>query len=164
MRTKRIYTLCLVIGLFAAFSMTVSAATNSHAATPTIVGVWDTKIDVPSLDGSVDALYSFSADGNFLDINSTRETNPGVWIGAGNTYMVTFYAFGYDEQGQYNLKAKVNASIWMNGADQFTGQGVTDVYDLGGELVEHPWSGPFEITGARIEVELPSPVSTHNAE
>lgn len=110
---------------------------------------------MPSLGGSVDALYTFSADGNFLDINSTRETNPGVWIGAGNTYVVTFYAFGYDEQGQYNLKAKVRASIRMNGADQYTGQGITDVYDLEGNLVDHPWSGPFEITDARVEVELP---------
>jgi len=155
MRTKRIYILFLVVGLLAALSTTVYAATSSHSATPTIVGVWDTKISVPSLEGSVDALYTFSADGNFLDINSTRETNPGVWIGAGNTYVVTFYAFGYDEQGQYNLKAKVRASIRMNGADQYTGQGITDVYDLEGKLVEHPWSGPFEITGTRVEVELP---------
>jgi hypothetical protein len=100
-------------------------------------------------------LYTFSADGNFLDINSVRETNPGVWIGAGNTYVVTFWAFNYDEQGQYNLKGKVRASIRMNGADQYTGHGVTDVYDLEGKLVEHPWSGPFEITGTRVEVELP---------
>ncbi len=119
------------------------------------MGVWDTTIKVENTDIGADALYTFSADGNFLDINSTRETNPGVWIGAGNTYMVTFYAFGYDEQGQYNLKAKVRASIRMDGADQFTGQGVTEVYDLEGKLVEHPWSGPFEFEGSRIEVELP---------
>lgn len=155
MRNKRIYILFLVVALVAALSTTVYAATNYHAAMPTIVGVWDTKISVPSLEGSVDALYTFSADGNFLDINSTRETNPGVWIGAGNTYVVTFYAFGYDEQGQYNLKAKVRASIRMNGPDQYTGQGVTNVYDLEGNEVEHPWSGPFEITGTRVEVELP---------
>lgn len=155
MRSKRIYILFLVISLVAALSTTVYATTNSHAATPTIVGVWDTKISVPSLEGSVDALYTFWADGNFLDINSVRETNPGVWIGAGNTYVVTFWAFNYDEQGQYNLKAKVRASIRMNDADQYTGQGVTDVYDLEGNLVEHPWSGPFEITGTRVEVELP---------
>lgn len=155
MRSKRIYILFLVVGLLTALSTTVHAATNTHPATPPIVGVWDTKISVPSLEGSVDALYTFSADGNFLDINSTRETNPGVWIGAGNTYVVTFYAFGYDEKGQYNLKAKVRASIRMNGADQYTGQGVTNVYDLEGNEVEHPWSGPFEITGTRVEVELP---------
>ena len=155
MRNKRIYILFLVVGLLVALSTTVYAATNYHTATPSIVGVWDTKITVPSLEGSVDALYTFSADGNFLDINSVRETNPGVWIGAGNTYVVTFYAFNYDEQGQYNLKGKVRASIRMNGADQYTGQGVTDVYDLEGNVIEHPWSGPFEITGTRVEVELP---------
>ena len=155
MRNKRIYILFLVVGLLAVLSTTVYAATNYHSATPSIVGVWDTKINVPSLEGSVDALYTFSADGNFLDINAVRETNPGVWIGTGNTYVVTFWAFNYDEQGQYNLKGKVRASIRMNGADQYTGQGVTDVYDLEGNLVEHPWSGPFEITGTRVEVELP---------
>lgn len=155
MRNKRITMLFLVVVFVAALSTTVYAATNSHTTTPTIVGVWDTKISVPSLEGSVDALYTFSADGNFLDINSVRETNPGVWIGAGNTYVVTFWAFNYDEQGQYNLKGKVRASIRMNGPDQYTGQGVTDVYDLEGNLVEHPWSGPFEITGTRVEVELP---------
>jgi len=155
MRTKRIYILFLVLGLLAALTTTVYATTNAHPATLSIVGVWDTKIKVENTDIGADALYTFSADGNFLDINSTRETNPGVWIGAGNTYVVTFWAFGYDEQGQYNLKAKVRVSIRMNGADQYTGQGVTNVYDLEGNEVEHPWSGPFEITGTRVEVELP---------
>jgi hypothetical protein len=155
MRTKRIYILFLILGLLAALTTTVYAATSQHPATPSIVGVWDTKIKVENTDIGADALYTFSADGNFLDINSTRETNPGVWIGAGNTYVVTFWAFGYDEQGQYNLKAKVRLSIRMNGADQYTGQGVTNVYDLEGNDVEHPWSGPFAITGTRVEVELP---------
>lgn len=155
MRTKRIYILFLVLGLLAALTTTVYATTNAHPATLSIVGVWDTKIKVENTDIGADALYTFSADGNFLDINSTRETNPGVWIGAGNTYVVTFWAFGYDGQGQYNLKAKVRVSIRMNGADQYTGQGVTNVYDLEGNEVEHPWSGPFEITGTRVEVELP---------
>jgi hypothetical protein len=155
MRTKRIYILCLVIGLLAAFSTTVYAATNHHPATPTIVGVWDIKVKVENTDIGADGLWTFSSDGAFLDVNSTKETNPGVWIGGGNTYVVTFWAFNYDEQGQYVMKAKVRASIRMDGADQLTGQGVTDVYDLEGNLVEHPWSGPFQITGARIEVELP---------
>jgi hypothetical protein len=44
------------------------------------------------------------------------------------------------------LKAKVRASICMNDAEQYTGQGVTNVYDLEGTLVKHPWSGTFEIT------------------
>jgi hypothetical protein len=155
MRNKRIFIIFIVLGLLAALTTTVYAATNQHSATPTIVGVWDTKIKVEGTDISADALYTFSADGNFLDINSARETNPGVWIGGGNTYVVTFWAFNYDEQGQYNLKAKVRASIRMDGADQLTGQGVTDVYDLEGKLVEHPWSGPFGFTATRVEVELP---------
>jgi len=155
MRNKRMFILLIIIGLLAALSTTVYATTNRHPATPNIVGVWDTTIKVENTDIGADGLWTFSADGNFLDVNSTKETNPGVWIGAGNTYVVTFWAFNYDEQGQYAMKAKIRASITMDGADQFTGQGVTDVYDLEGKLVEHPWSGPFEFEGTRIEVELP---------
>jgi hypothetical protein len=156
MRSKRILTIFIVLGLLAALTTTVYAASSRRPATPDIVGVWDTKIQVEGMEESVDALYTFAEGGTFLDINSVRETNPGVWIGSGNTYVVTFWAFGYEgEQGQYNLKAKVRASIRMDGADQLTGQGVTDVYDLEGNLVEHPWSGPFGFTSTRIEVELP---------
>lgn len=156
MRNKRISMMLIVVGLLVALTTTVYAASSHRPTTPTIVGVWDTKIKVAGMEESIDALYTFAEGGTFLDINSVKETNPGVWIGSGNTYVVTFWAFGYEgEQGQYNLKAKVRLSIRMNGADQLTGQGVTDVYDLEGNLVEHPWSGPFQITGARIEVELP---------
>ncbi|MDQ3248490.1 MAG: hypothetical protein M3Q45_04700 [Chloroflexota bacterium] len=155
MRNKRIYILFIVLGLLAALTTTVYAATNRHPAAPSIVGVWDTTIKVENTDIGADGLWTFSADGNFLDINSTKETNPGVWIGSGNTYVVTFWAFNYDEQGQYAMKAKIRASIRMDGADQFTGEGVTDVYDLEGKLVEHPWFGPFEFTATRVEVELP---------
>ncbi|MCL4862472.1 MAG: hypothetical protein KJZ93_23865 [Caldilineaceae bacterium] len=156
MRNKRISMMLIVVGLLVALTTTVYAASSHRPTTPTIVGVWDTKIQVEGMEESVDALYTFAEGGTFLDINSVKETNPGVWIGSGSTYVVTFWAFGYEgEQGQYNLKAKVRLSIRMNGADQLTGQGVTDVYDLEGNLVEHPWSGPFQITGARVEVELP---------
>jgi hypothetical protein len=155
MRNKRMVIMLIVLGLLAALSTTVFAATHQQAAMPPIVGVWDTKIKVEDSDVGADALYTFAAGGTFLDINSVRETNPGVWIGTGNTYVVTFWAFNYDEEGQYNLKAKVRASIRLTGPDQLTGQGVTDVYDLEGNLVEHPWSGPFGFTATRIEVELP---------
>src|SRR5688572_19384315 len=96
MRTKRIYILFLVIGLLAALTTTVYATTNRHPAAPSIVGVWNTTIKVENTDIGADGLWTFSADGNFLDINSTKETNPGVWIGAGNSYVVTFWAFNYD--------------------------------------------------------------------
>lgn len=73
--------------------------------TPSIVGVWHVAINTESMAQGFEGLYTFSADDNFLDINSVRETNPGVWIGAGNTYVVTFWAFNYDEQGQTRARA-----------------------------------------------------------
>ena len=125
MRTKRIYIILTVLGLLGALTTTVYATSSRHAAAPSIVGVWQVTIKIEAMPESFEGLYTFFADGNFLDTNSFKETNPGVWIGAGNTYVVTFWGFLFDEQGQVNGKARVRASIKMDDTDHFTAQGVT---------------------------------------
>ncbi|MEZ4621125.1 MAG: hypothetical protein R2867_37255 [Caldilineaceae bacterium] len=155
MLIKRMIIMLAVLGLLATLTTTSYAAAAYHPTTPSIVGVWEVAIKVEGMPDGFDGLYTFSADGNFLDINSFKEANPGVWIGNGNTYVVTFWGFIFDEQGQYNGKGKVRAAIHLDDANHLTAQGVTEVFDLEGKLTDNPFIGPFEFTGTRIEVELP---------
>jgi hypothetical protein len=155
MRNKRILIILVVIGLLVGLTTSVYATSSYHPATPNIVGVWHTSIKIEGMPEGFQGLYTFSADGNFLDTNSFKETNPGVWIGSGNTYLVTFWGFLFDEQGQANGKARVSASIRMDDADHFTAHGVTDTFDLDGQAMENQFAGPFEFEGVRMEVELP---------
>lgn len=155
MHTKRMIILLSVLGLLAALTTTSYAAATYHPTTPSIVGVWEVAIKVEAMPEGFDGLYTFFADGNFLDINTYKETNPGVWMGSGNTYVVTFWGFIYDEQGQPTGKGKVRAAIRLDDANHLTAHGVTEIFDLEGKLTDSPFNGPFEFTGTRMEVELP---------
>ncbi|MCE7987434.1 MAG: hypothetical protein DYG89_40215 [Caldilinea sp. CFX5] len=118
-----------------------------------IVGVWQVKIKVEGMNEGFDGLYTFFADGNFLDINSLKETNPGVWSGSGNTYLVTFWGFVANEQGQYNAKGRVRGSIHLDDSNHLIAHGVTDVFDREGKPIDHQFNGPFTLTGTRVTVE-----------
>jgi hypothetical protein len=122
--------------------------------TPSIVGTW--QITVPKSEGNPEtfaAFHTFFADGNWVEVNSFKDSNHGVWMGAGNTYLLTFAGFTFDEQGKYNGKIKVRASIKMDGADHLAAQWVLDMIDLEGKVTEKANYGTFE--GTRMEIELP---------
>lgn len=118
-----------------------------------IVGVWQVKIKIDGMSEGFDGLYTFFADGNFLDINSLKETNPGVWSGSGDSYAVTFWGFAADEKGQYNAQGKVRATIRLDDNNHLTAHGVTDVFDREGKPIAHQFNGPFNFTGTRVAVE-----------
>src|SRR4030095_11805249 len=97
MRSKRIFIMLIVLGLLGALTTTVYAATNFHPASPNLVGTW--QITVPKSEGNpetFESLHTFFADGNWVEFNSFGETAHGVWIGAGNTYLLTFANFAFD--------------------------------------------------------------------
>jgi hypothetical protein len=124
-------------------------------AAPRIAGVWHTTIKIEAIPEGFYGLWSFYGDGTFLDINTYKEMNPGIWMGAGDTYTLTFWGFGYDEKGKVNGRGKVRLQIKMDGADQFTAAGVTDVFDLQGQPMASPFNGPFMVEGMRMQLELP---------
>lgn len=121
----------------------------------TIVGVWHTSIKIEALPESFNGLWTFSADGNFLDINTYRETNPGVWIASGDTYHLTFWGFFYDEQGKNFGTGRVSVLIRMDDADHFTADGITNGFDLEGKAMENQFEGPVHLTGERMRIEVP---------
>src|SRR5215213_6108078 len=106
MRNKRIFTLCLVIGLLVVLTMTAYATSSAHPATPALVGTWNTTIPQSEHNPrpTFEAFLTFFADGNMVEANTGDPafTVPahGVWIGSGNTYLVTFEAFNFDDQGK----------------------------------------------------------------
>jgi hypothetical protein len=112
MRTKRIMMICIVIGLLVMLATTVYAAPTSHPSTPNLVGTW--RMTVSLAEGepeTFEALHTFFADGNWVEVNEFKESNQGVWIGSGNTYLLTFEGYTFDEQSQHNGKSQVRASI-----------------------------------------------------
>ena len=121
--------------------------------TPSIVGVWHVAINVESMAQGFEGLYTFFADGNFLDVNSYHETNPGVWVKSDNHYHVTFWGYLFAATGQANGKAKVCLAIQMTDVDHFIAHGVTDTYDLAGQPMANQFVGPVTVTGARVAVE-----------
>lgn len=159
MRNKRIIGVFIVIVLLAVLSSSVYASSDLHPAAPTIVGVWNTTIKIDALPQSFGGLWSFSGDGNFLDINAYKETNPGVWIGSGNTYVLTFWGFFVDEQGQNYGRARIRLLIKMDGNDHFTADGQTDSFDTEGKPMESEFDGSVHLEGERMQVELPDTVS-----
>lgn len=125
----------------------------------TLVGTWE--VMIPQAEGNprptFEAILTFFADGNMVEVNSMNPaiTGParGRWIGSGNTYLITFGAFTFDDQGQCNGKVKAHLSLKMEGVDHFSGQYTADIIDLAGKVTKKVIYGPF--TGTRMEVELP---------
>jgi len=123
--------------------------------TQPIVGVWQTAIKIDGLLQSFEGLYTFFADGNFLETNSLKETNSGVWQHNDDHYTVTFCGYLFDDSGQATgKKAKVRLALQIVDANHYSGQGVTNTYDLAGQPTISPFDGPVTVNGTRIEVEL----------
>ena len=158
MRNKRILILFTVIGLLLALTTTAYATSRAQQATPSLVGTW--KMTLPKTPNGpelTEALQTFFADGNFIETNNDSHagsTAHGVWIGAGNTYLNTFQVFTFDEQGKYNGKRTIHASIKLDSADHYNAHFVTDSIDLAGKVTKNVFSGDF-FEATRMEAELP---------
>ncbi len=122
--------------------------------TQPIVGVWQTAIKIDSMSQGFEGLYTFFADGNFLEINSFKETNSGVWQYNGDHYPVTFWCYLFDDSSQVTGKVKVRLALQMVDANHYTGHGVAKAYDLAGQPMVSPFDGLVTVNGTRLEVEL----------
>jgi hypothetical protein len=118
-----------------------------------LVGKWHVTIESESAPQAAETFQTYFADGNFVEFNSFRESGNGVWIGSGNTYLVTFGGFMFDEQNNVIGQQQVRASIKMDGPDHLTAQWVYDTIDSEGKVTEGVDTGTFE--GTRMEVALP---------
>ena len=157
MRTKRLAIMFTVLGLLAALTTAAYATSSAKDSTPSLVGTW--KMTIPTTGTSpelTEALQTFFADGNYIETNnnaSAGSTAHGVWIGSGNTYLNTFQVFTFDEQGKYDGKRIIHASIKMDGNDHYTAKFVTDRIDVAGNVTKNIFSGGFE--GTRMEPAMP---------
>jgi hypothetical protein len=154
MRTKRILIILAVLGLLAALTTTVFAATPKQQSSSNLVGTW--RINVPASEGfweAFEGLHTYFADGNWLEANSLGEVNHGVWMGNGSSSLLTFEGYSFDEQRQYTGKFQVRASIKLESADKLTAQWEMDTIDLEGNVTENAASGTYN--GTRMQVELP---------
>jgi hypothetical protein len=159
MRNKRIFTSLMVIGLLALLTTTIYATSKAQSATPALVGTWNTTI--PQSEGNPRPTFysflTFTADGNMVEANSSNPALAapahGVWIGAGNTYLVMFEAFTYDDEGTHTGKIRAHLSIKMDSPDHFTATYTADAIDLTDKVTKKVVYGTSEST--RMEVELP---------
>ena len=157
MRNKRIFIILTVLGLLAALTTTVYAVSRAHPSTPSLGGTWNVTVKVEGIPETFETMHTYFADGNFVEATNipTMQTSAshGVWMGAGNTYLLTFGAFIFDEQNKYTEKQIVRCSIRMDGADRLTAHWELDTIDAAGKMTKNAYTGTFE--GTRMEVELP---------
>jgi hypothetical protein len=155
MRNTRIFTPIIVISLLVALTAAYSAAQSM----PSIVGTWETV--VTPVEGNqgppFQAMLTFFADGNVVEVNAGNPavTAPGrgVWTGSGNTYLMTFNLFSFDEKGKHTGKIKSYLSINMAGSNRFTCTFTADAIDLTGKVTKKVASGTCQST--RLEVGQP---------
>jgi hypothetical protein len=157
MRSKRMLIILTVLGLLVALTTTVYATSSSHPATPSLVGTWNVTVKVEGIPETFETLHTYFADGNFVEATNIptmlTSASHGVWIGAGNTYLLTFEVFTFDEQNQYTGKQIVRCSIHLDGVDHLTTHFELDTIDVAGKVTEKAYTGTFE--GTRMEVALP---------
>jgi hypothetical protein len=157
MRTKRNLIFLVMAGLLAALVTSAFATSNVYSSTPNLVGTWRVTVEVEGVPEGFETLHTYFGDGNFVEATNIptamTTTSHGVWMGSGNTYVVTFEAFEFDEQGQYSRKVKVRSSIQLDDAEHLTAEWVMSTIDPEGKVTEAVAAGTFE--GTRMEVELP---------
>jgi len=159
LHNKRIFTILMVIGLLAVLTTSAYATSSYHPAAPTLMGTW--KTIVPQTEGNprptFEAMLTFFADGNMIEANSSNPAQAapahGVWMGSGSSYLLTFEAFNFDEQGKHTGKIQAHLSIKMDGPDHFNATYTADAIDLDGKVAKKVVYGTAE--GTRMEVELP---------
>lgn len=139
--------------------MTAFSAASVQAATPTLVGTWNTTI--PQSQGNprptFESMMTITADGNMVETNTSNPaTNTpahGVWIRSNNNYLMTFEAYTFDDKGINTGKIRAHLTIKMDGPDHFTATYTADLFDLAGEVTKKVVYGTSDST--RMKVERP---------
>jgi hypothetical protein len=105
--------------------------------------------------GGPNSLFTFTADGSLVGSTIAHPTQSpfyGAWVRTGDReFAFTHWRFRADASGTHLGSQKVRAQLTLNEtATEFTGQGVTEIYDVDGNLVS---TIPFANQGQRITVE-----------
>ena len=134
MRNKRMLVLVLVAGLLAALTsrdrLCDVQLPSSRAGHYRRLAHADR---YRGLAGVRYGLWSRSTATATLDVNSFRETNPGIWMGSGNTYVLTFWGYLFDEQGKPTAREECAWQSQWTAPIISPAEGVTDTFDLAGE-------------------------------
>lgn len=156
---KRIAGIVATIGLLGVLATTTFTATSAHAATPTLVGTWN--ITSPKSEGNPEpgeAILTFFADGNMIEMNAfadpaTSKPGHGVWKASGNTYLMSFDLFIFDDKGKNTGRVRTYLSIKMDGPDRWNATFSGDLIDLEGKVTKKIAYGTVD--GTRMKVEMP---------
>jgi hypothetical protein len=156
---KRVVGVVAVIGLLAVLATTAHSATSAHAATPSMVGTWN--VTIPKSEGNPQpgqSILTFFADGNMVEMNAfanpaTSKPGHGVWIASGNTYLMSFDLFTFDDKGKNTGRVRTHLSIKMDGPDRWNATFTGDLIDLAGKVTKKIAYGTAD--GTRMKVERP---------
>ena len=160
MNNKRILTFLTGISLLAVLTTIAYTATGARAAAPTLAGTWNvtTKSAGDSNAPPGQSILTFFADGNMIEMNAfappaTSKPGHGVWIASGNTYLMSFDLFTFDDKGQNTGKVRSYLAIKMAGPDRWSATFTGDAIDLAGKVTKKVATGTAE--GTRMKVERP---------
>ena len=136
---------------------TAYSATSAHAATPTLVGTWNITIAKSETNPQpTQSILTFFADGNVVEVNAfanpaTSKPGHGVWIASGNTYLMSFELFTFDDKGINRGRVRTHLVIKMDGPDHWNTTYTGDLIDLTGKVTKKISYGTAE--GTRMKVE-----------
>ena len=156
MQNKRILTFLTGISLLIALITAANPAISVQAATPSLVGTW--YVTVPKSETNpqpAHAILTFFADGNMIEMNdflnpATSKPGHGVWIASGNTYLLAFDLFIFDDKGKNTARVRTRLAIKMDGRDHWNATSTADLIDLAGKVTKLP---PGSSEGTRMKVE-----------
>ena len=159
MKTKRIFSLLTTGGLLAVLAITTNMVASAQAATPSLVGTWNTT--TPQSEGNprptFQSMLTFFADGNMVETNTSNPaTNTpahGIWSRSGKDYQLTFESFTFDDQGKHTGKVRAYLTIKMDSPNHFTGTYTADLIDLTGKVTKNVVYGSSDST--RLLAEQP---------
>ena len=159
MKTKRISGFLATVCLLAVLAITNNSTTSAQAATPSLVGTWNTTI--PQSEGNprptFQSMLTFFADGNMVETNTTNPATStpahGIWSRSGKDYQLTFESFTFDDQGKNNGKIRAYLMIKMDSPNHFTATYTADLIDLTGKVTKKVVHGSSDST--RLQAEQP---------
>jgi hypothetical protein len=130
--------------------------TEGHA----LVGAWVVDTDLED-DTDPPEIFSFSADGTFVQVDGDGDPLIGAWEATGDyTGVVTIITVETDDDGAFAAGVIIRAAAEVSASERsFTAEYTFEVVDPAGNSTGE--AGPGTVEGQRLEVQAPGePVMT----
>ena len=154
---KRYSSALVLVAILALLVTSARFAKAQDSSGQKIEGSWVATVFLnnppPFLPTSFTALETYSRGGSIVTSNNLAagpRLGQGAWDKEGRQFEVGILFFILDQTGAQTGSIKVRHSVTLNGKDEYSGQGVAEIYDAAENLLA---SVSFTSEGRRIKPE-----------